>query len=69
MKCSQKPDAVKESELSTFITQYNESERVSDLKLEEALQQIQSAEFVVEDVIAYLQRAFAEGRSDDIQRL
>jgi len=40
MKCSSKPDAAKESELSTFITQYEESPRVTDLKIEEGLQQI-----------------------------
>jgi len=38
MKCSSKPDAAKESELSTFITQYEESPRVTDLKIEEGLQ-------------------------------
>ncbi|KAL4485735.1 hypothetical protein ABPG72_010997 [Tetrahymena utriculariae] len=69
MKCSSKPDAIKENELSTFITQYNESPRVTELKIDEALQQIQYAESVVEDVIAFQQRAYAEGRVEDSQRL
>jgi cancer susceptibility candidate protein 1 len=35
--CSTKPDSVRESELTTFITMYRESKSITDMKTKEEL--------------------------------
>lgn len=48
--CNQKPDPVKEAELTTFISMYKDSKSVQNLKIAEALEQIQYAETIVQEI-------------------